>query len=312
MQISISDLKLYLQCPRSYKLHVIDGLEPQYKSLSLCKAATVRKVMAKLHGNEKKPSDHTPQEIESLCEKIWQEEIANASQEELNTIVVQEKPATKKLPDTPAVTKGDRIFENIKTWCLEYSREEIGSQVLYSNTYFQIIIGDVTFAGHLDLLRKGPDPGIQVLIFNTSSQAPLTAYLARDFTLALPTWALWHGTLFPKYPDLSEEVRLKTIPSVYVYYLPYLERYQKKNGNHANGDRKGNPLIQVSKTKEELLDFEYEILYTVSGIQEEFFPMMPKSTVGCSVCQYAHGCDKSHSVFFDTSFDVSKFEEDVA
>ena len=308
--MEISDLKLYLQCPRSYKLHVINGLEPPHKSLSLCKASTVRKVMAKLHANEKKPSDHTPQEIESLCEKTWQEEIANASQEELNTVVVQGKPATKKVPAVPAVTKGERILENIKTWCFEYTREETDSHVLYCNTGFQIVIGDMTFAGHLDLVRKTPDSGIQLLIFNTSSQPPQTAYLERDFTLALQTWALWQGTLFPKYPDLSEEVRLETIPSVYMYYLPYLERYQTKTAK--KGERKGNPFIQVQKTKEDLLDLEYELLYTVSGIQEEFFPMMPKSSVGCSVCQYAHGCNKSHSVFMDSSFDVSKFEEDAA
>ena len=186
--------------------------------------------------------------------------------------------------------------------------------MLYTNVYFQTVIGDITFVGYLNLVRRVPDLGIQVLSFNTSCQAPNPVYLERDFSISLCAHALWQGSIFPAYPDLSEEVRLETIPGVCVYYFPHLERYLKKVNGFKKGDRKGNPLMPVSRTQEQLFDFEYEVLYSVSGIQNDFFPMMPGTPARCSICSYAYICNSSHSVFaFDTSFNPEDFEkEDVA
>lgn len=314
MQISVSDLKLYLQCPRAYKLHAIDEIEPPYKSLSLCRATTVRQVIAALHDGEKSPCDYTREEIDTICKSAWHEEITDApvNYEELDMIVVQEKPANKNRPAVPAIMKGERILKNIQTWCFEYTREEIDAHVLYSNVYFQTTIGDTSFVGFLDQVRRHPDLGLQILSFNTSCQPPTAGYLERDFTLSLQSHALWQGSIFPKYPDLSEEIRLEAIPSVYLYYFPNLERYQRKNGDYKKGDRKGNPLIHVPRSQELLLDFEYELLYTVSGIQSGFFPMMPSSPAGCSLCRYAHSCNGTNSVFSmnsDVSFNIEEFEE---
>ena len=51
MQLPVSELKLYLQCPRAFKFHVIDGVEPQSTSLSCCRITAMQKIMAELHGN---------------------------------------------------------------------------------------------------------------------------------------------------------------------------------------------------------------------------------------------------------------------
>lgn len=312
MQLSVSDLNLYIKCPRAYKLHEIEGVKPQHKSLSSCRSATVRKVVSALHRGEKKPCDCTRQEIEAICERVWQEEIADPAinQEEINAAVIQEKPATRSKTKTPTVTKGDRVLENIKEWCFEYSREG-ESQVLYSNVSFQTIIADITFTGYIDQVRKVGD-NLQVLSFSTGCQPPDAVFLDRDFALSLYAYAIWQGSLFPKHPDLSEKVRLHTIPSLGVCHFPYLERYQKKTGDYKQGDRKGNPLIPVARTKEQLLEFEYEVLSIVSGIEQGFFPMMPRNPMGCSDCQYAHRCTQVQ--VNDVSFNIEEFEkeEDVA
>ena len=306
MQLSVSDLKLYLQCPRAFKLHVIDGVKPQSTGLSCCRITAMQKIMAELHGK----SEEAFSQIDEVCERVWQAETREASRQELDTVVVQEKLATKTKPAVPAITKGERILESIKTWCSEYFREESSGSVLYSNIHFQDTIGDITFQGKIDLVRK-QDDRLQVVVFNTSSQPPNPASLEHDFALSLYAHAiLWQGVLLPSYPDLGEQIRLETTPDLYVLYFPYFERYQKKNGNNSKGEQKGNPFIPVSRTREALLHFEYEVLYTVSGIESEFFPMMPGRPVGCGICPYAHQCNPT--AVADTSFNVQDFQEDVA
>ena len=178
-----------------------------------------------------------------------------------------------------------------------------------SDVRFQVAIADTTFVGYLDLVRKAGDE-IQVVSFSTGSQAPPSVFLEKDFIMSLYAHAIWQGTLYPRYPDLSDEIRLETIPALGVYHFPHLERYQKKNGTHQKGERKGDPMILVSRSKEQLLEFEYEILSLVSGIEQGFFPMMPRFPMGCSVCRYAHGCTET----VDTSFDIEEFakKEDAA
>ena len=149
--------------------------------------------------------------------------------------------------------------------------------------------------------------GLQIIRFDTGSQPPCPVHLERDFALSVYTHAAWQGTLYPRYPDMTESVRLETIPSVWVYHLPYLERYQKKTGQFKKGDRKGDPLIAVGRTKDQLLDFEYEVLYTTAGIENGFFPMMPTTPCRCSLCAYAHGCNSSTGT--DVSFNIEEFEK---
>ena len=76
MRISISDLELYMKCPRAYQLHKIEGVEPQQKSLSLCKAITTRKVIEELYCDDKDLKDFSQKEIEEKCERVWKEEIS--------------------------------------------------------------------------------------------------------------------------------------------------------------------------------------------------------------------------------------------
>ena len=148
------------------------------------------------------------------------------------------------------------------------------------------------------------------MIFNTSAQPPNPDSLERDFILGIYAHALWQGVLLPDYPNPGEQIRLETIPDLYVLYFPHFDRYQKKNGNNHKGERKGDPFIPVSRTKEALLHFEYEVLYATSGIESEFFPMMPGRPVGCAICPYAYCCNPI--AVDDTSFNIDDFQEEVA
>ena len=287
MKIALSDLELYLRCPRAYKLHVLDEVLPQHKSLGLCKAATAKQVIAALHHEYPTLSAVSAPAIEKFCDCFWQEELADpqVDQAELNAIVSQAKPATKNKAESPAVTKAQKTLADIKSWCCGYAQWESAAKVLASDVYFEDRLGDVVFYGYLDQLRQHPQEGLQLVMFKTSAQLPPASYLARDFAISLTVHAVWQGSLhLPK-----ETVRLQTIPAAYCYYLPHLEHYQK-NGKGKKGEVKGDPMIPVSRTKENLLDFEYELLDAVNGIRQKFFPMRVVNPCGCSLCQFTHQC----------------------
>jgi hypothetical protein len=293
MKISIADLELYQRCPRAYKLHVMDEVLPQHKSLSLCKAKVAKEVIASLHGS-KSLAEITAPEIEKLCEQLWQEEIADpqVDQAELSAIVIQAKPATKSKEATLAVTKAQKALVEVKTWCVNYAQMEGEAKILYQDVYFEDRLGDVVFYGYIDQLRQHPEEGLQLVLFKTSSQLPPASYLTRDFAISLAVHAVWQGSLFPQSGDA---VHLQTIPAAYCYYLPHLEQYQK-NGKGKKGDLKGDPMIPVHRTQEVLLDFEYEILEAVSGIRQKYFPMRVVNPCGCSLCQFTHQCQSGVAV----------------
>lgn len=315
MQITISEVLKYIQCPRSFKLATIDGREPEHKSLSFCRSVTVKEVLKALHLTDNQMSRYSYEEIQSICQEIWQKQILDlkVNQDELCSFVVQPKAATKNKPVVHGVTKSERILENITKWVFEYSREESQAEVLYTGVYFQTQIADTTFVGYIDVVRKVNDT-LQVLSISTASQPPEKGYIEQDFVLSLFSHVIRFGVLYPEYPCLENPITFQTLPEVYVYHMPFLERYQKKTGKHKKGERKGNPLISATRSEEELLKLEYEILYTVAGIKQEFFPKMPRNPVGCSMCQYANACRNNH-IFGDqgdTSFEVEELEQQEA
>lgn len=284
MQISINEIELYMNCPRAYKLRYCDGIEEKKKSLSVCKANAIRKVVQQIHGGIL--ANVKVEDIEMFCEHIWQEEITNADQEELDTIVIQEKPATSKKEATLPVTKSQRALENLQTWAVHYAELEKEAQVVYSDVPFEDTIGDTTFTGIIHQIRKHPQEGWQVIFFNTSSQIPGFAYLKRNFSISLYAHALWQGLLEVN----GEKISIGEIPAVYLYYFPNLELYKKSNGKSQKGDLKGDPCIPVHRSRAELLQFEYEILYVASGIQLGFYPMNVTRLGGCELCGFTHGC----------------------
>ncbi|BBM87087.1 PD-(D/E)XK nuclease family protein [Candidatus Uabimicrobium amorphum] len=310
MQLSMSELKQYIRCPRSYKLQEVDGVEMKYTCLSSLRVKVLSKAMYQIHCEDKKPCDYSKEHIATICKSLWLREIneANINPDELNAIIVQEKSATKKREAIPAITKADRILDNITTWIFEYSREEVDVEVLYNNVYFQTTIGDCQLVGWIDQIRC-VNGELQLLIFNSSKQAPNTQFLDHDFSLRMYIHAIRHGSLFPTYPDLTNEVKLEGMPHVFVYYFPYLERCQRKNRKHKKGERKGNPLIEIKVDTQQLIDFEYEVAYTISGIESEYYPKMPRAIAGCSLCPYSDACKDVDRLFTDVSFNVEELEE---
>ncbi len=286
MKISVSALELYAKCPRAYKLHALDEVLAQHKTLSVCKAATAKKVIAALHQEKSRLAEIVPEEIEKLCEKIWEQEISDPQTDlaELNAIATQSKPATKNKEATPEMTKGQKMLAEIKTWCREYCQLENEAKILYSDVYWEDKIGDVVFYGYIGQLRESSE-GLQVVMFKTSSQFPPSAYLTRDFSISLAVHAVWQGVLWPNEQGFSP----KTLPAAYCYYLPHLEHY-KKNGKGRKGELKGDPMIPVHRSKETLLDFEYEVLELVAGMRQKYFPMRVVNPCGCSLCQFSHQC----------------------
>lgn len=229
-----------------------------------------------------------PEEIEKLCEKIWQEEISDpqVDQVELKAIATQSKPATKNKEAVSEMTKGQRALSDIKTWCREYCQLENEAKVLYSDVYFEDKIGDVVFYGYLDQIRESSE-GLQLVMFKTSSQSPPLAYLTRDFSISLAVHAVWQGVIFHE----EKGIRLQTIPAAYCYYLPYLEHYKKngKNGKGRKGELKGDPMMPVHRSQEVLLDFEYEVMELTAGMRMKYFPMRVVNP-GCCFCQFSHQC----------------------
>ena len=309
MQISVSELNLYLRCPRAFKLRAIDGVEPERKGLSECFSSAIRNTIGQLHGGEKRPQEYSREEIDTICGLIWQGEAANPriGRAELETVVVPGKPGTKKRPVVAAVTRGEQMLANLTEWCFSYAQGEIASEVAYSNVHFHTTIGDATFTGRIDLVRRHPQSGMQVVCFETGIEPVSPPYLERSFAISLYVHALWQGTLYPNFPNMGEEVRLEMIPSLLVYPLPAPDQCPKKSGKE---EKDGNPLIPVNRTREMLLHFEYEVLYATAGIEQEFFPMRPSSR--CARCEYAYRCNGTATGKSDVSFDVEEFEKSEA
>jgi len=287
MKISVSALELYAKCPRAYKLHALDEVLPQRKTLSTCKSAAAKKVISALHREKKQLSEFSPEDIENLCERIWQEETSDPQTDwtELNAIATQSKPATRNKEAVAETTKGQKSLAEIKTWCIEYCRMENEAQIVYSDVFFEDKIGDVIFYGSLDQVRQSQE-GLQLAMFRTSSQIPSSVYLTRDFGISLAVHAVWQGVLFQG----CQKISLKTIPAAYCYYLPNLEQYQKTGKKNKKGELKGDPMIPVHRSQKTLLDFEYEVLELVEGMRMRHFPMRVVNPCGCSLCQYAHQC----------------------
>ena len=292
MQISINEIELYMNCPRAYKLRYCDGMEEKKKSLSVCKTNAIKRIVQQIHGGIL--ANVKAEDIAMFCEHIWQEEITNADQEELDTIVIQEKPATGKKEAVPSVTKGQRGLENLKIWAGHYAELEKEAQVIYSDVPFEDTIGDTTFTGIIHQIRKHPQNGWQVIVFNACSQIPGFAYLKRNFALSLYAHALWQGSLEAN----GEKISIGEIPAVYLYYFPNLELYKRSNGKSQKGDLKGDPWIPAHRSKADLLRFEYEILYVASGLQLGFYPMNVSRPGGCELCHFAYGC---HEVTMDNA-----------
>ena len=284
MQISINEIELYMNCPRAYKLRYSDGIEAEKKSLSLCKSNAIQRVVQQIHGGILEGV--TAQDVELFCENIWQQETVSADQEELDAIVIQEKPATSKKEATPPVTKSQRALENLQTWAFHYAELEKEAQVIYSDVPFEDSIGDTTFTGTISQIRKHPQEGWQAIVFNTSSQVPGFAYLKRSFSISLYAHALWQGLLEAN----GEKISIGGIPAVYLYYFPNLELYKRSNGKSQKGELKGDPWIPVHRSKADLLWFEYEILYVASGIQLGFYPMNVTRPTGCELCCFSQKC----------------------
>jgi hypothetical protein len=295
MRVSINDLLLYLQCPRAYKLHKLDGVTPQRKSAAVCKSATVRKVIPRMYASVEGFKNLTLEKIEMLCEEVWREEIADllVDKQELEEIVTQAKPATKNKPAVDSVTKSQKSLGQIKTWCKNYFLLEQETNVLYNNVYFNDTIGDIEFYGWIQEIRLDPQGGLQIIQFKTSSQPPHFMFQSRDFQMSLLAHAVWQGQLFPEYPSLEKSIRLNTIPKTYYYYFPALEEYKRNGKKASKGEMKGIPLMEASRDEKTLLEFEYEILYAASGIQIGFFPMHVNPISGCSICSFEHQCQKA-------------------
>ena len=88
------------------------------------------------------------------------------------------------------------------------------AKVLYTNVYFETDLADVTFSGYIDMIREHPQEGIQIIVFNTSSQAPSPAFLSRGFDISLMAYALWKSEVYPQYPETLDGMEFNTFPSV--------------------------------------------------------------------------------------------------
>jgi len=280
MRLSVKDLQLYQKCPRAYRLHKLEGVEAQRVTVSWCKSTTAREVIKELCCGAVALS-HTQVEIEKICEAIWRSVCAKADQEELNEVALQAKPATKTRGEIALVTKGEKALEQIKTWCVAYWQMERdktkGSPALYETE----ILG-YEFCGTIDLVRFP-----QIYFFKTSSQVPSLTYLARDFEISLVSHAFLFGKVWNA--GETEYTNYSIIPHANIYYLPNLETYKRNTKTSKAGDLKGNPAIPCTRSKQTLLDFEYEVLDVVRGIEKGHFHMAA-APLNCSICQYAYAC----------------------
>ncbi|WP_372364791.1 PD-(D/E)XK nuclease family protein [Candidatus Uabimicrobium sp. HlEnr_7] len=288
--ISVRDLELYMRCPRAYKFKVINDAISQEKPLSLCKSITTKRVIFWMHENKFKL---TKDDIGQQCSLIWDEELSDprVNQQELQEVVIAEKLATKKTKGKPSISKREKLLESITVWCLNYHKIEKDTNVLHFNIPYECQIGDARFTGAIDLVRQNDDNTIEIVKLRTSSQAPALAFIERDISLTLASYASWKGNFFINDQGSDLQISIAQIPRAFYYHLPFLETYKRNAKNGKKGEVKGNPLIESSRSQEKLLDFEFEILQVVAGIEMNYFPMRIIQPCGCCLCAFRHQCE---------------------
>ncbi|WP_372364856.1 PD-(D/E)XK nuclease family protein [Candidatus Uabimicrobium sp. HlEnr_7] len=293
--ISVRDLELYMRCPRAYKLKVLEEHVAQQKTVSLCRSIATKRVIFWMHENKFK---FTEDDIQQQCDFFWNEELDDprVNQQELEEVVVMEKRATKKTKAKPAVSKREKILKDITTWCLRYQQAERSSDVLHFNTPYECQIGDIVFTGSIDLIRKNSDDGIELVKLRTSSQPPGEAYLQRDLSLTLASYATWKGNFFPSVDGSTLQIAIAQVPQVFYYHLPFLDIYKRNAKKGKKSEAKGNPLIECSRPRNMLLDFEFEVLQIAAGIEMKYFPMRIIQPCGCCLCAFRHQCASSVQV----------------
>ena len=287
--IPVSDLELYMRCPRAYKLKVIEEHVAQQKTLSLCRSIATKRVIFWMHDNK---LQFTEDDIKQQCDLMWNEELDDprVDQQELDEIVVMEKRATKKTKAKPAITKRDKTLKDITTWCLRYQQAEKDRNILHFNVPYECQIGDIVFTGTVDIIRKNSNDDIELVKLRTSSQPPSEAYSERDLSLTLASYAMWKGKFFPTVDGSTLQIAIAQIPKAYYYHLPFLDTYKRNAKKGKKGEAKGNPLIECSRSPNKLLEFEFEILQIAAGIEMQYFPMRIIQPCGCCLCTFRHQC----------------------
>ena len=282
-----------MRCPRAYKLKIHEGVVSRDKHLSLCKSIATKQVILWIHNQNECPEMIKACDIENECERCWKQEIDDprVCKQELAEIVNVAKTATKNNKAVPATSKNQKLLSDIKNWCLRYVQLQKDVNVIHSNIAYECEIGDLTFTGFIDQIRQDNDGNIQIMKLRTSSQTPSNAYMDRDFSLTLAAYATWKGYFFPNRDDPNLKSSISQIPEVFYYYLPFLDTYKRNGKKKKKGEVKGDPLISSPKSKKRLLEFEYEILQIVAGIEMGYFPMRVVQPVGCCLCSYRHQCN---------------------
>ena len=259
LHLSIAQIELYMKCPRAYELRHVRGKIGR-QTLSGAKYLIAREVITDIFNERWTKTNHD--EIESDIEArltIATENSKDVWEECLKF-------------ETQSRTKREGAHAKLVEWCLGFiTHRPVWNEV---NRPIKVTLGDIEVTGRIDIWNGGPNDSYTL---STSSQRPDRAYLERSFSIMLAQYWKWLTLGRPE--DLTH----------YVYWLPALETYKRQSGLNEKGDLKGAPEIAIVHGEKALLEFEYEISYVASRIQNKVFPMAVNPT-SCKLCSYQRFC----------------------
>ena len=277
-----SQINDYLACPQALLLK-LQGAEPLFRSLSQTRGTAIHRIIRCLH-DEGQWNDWQVQ-----FEDIWAEEFSRAG------------PPINATPD-----QIDREYNNWRTAVGNYVEKEQNATILYAELPVRGVLRNrsgrvYTVEGIIDQIRPSADGhGYYIYELKTNATLSTLASLQRNIQLCLYCWCAVTGEVFVgdnwlSAKDVLPEYLQNCVLYKLVNLIPYKRAGRRSDGTkYQAGDLRGDPLISVPVTTDNLVEGAQAIARIIAAIRAGGFFWNPSALYGgCEVCPYKYACGTS-------------------
>ena len=279
-----SQINDYLSCPQALLLR-LEGVEPLFRSLGLCRGSAVHGAIFRLH------RDQDWDKWQKVFDDAWAEEFSRPG------------PPINATPD-----QIEREYEDWHTAVGNYVQKERDGSVLYGELPIRGVLisssgREYTVEGIIDQIRVTEDGrGFDIYELKTNTSLPGPATLQRNIQLCLYCWCAVTGEAFVDGGWVSVREALPGFLRSCVLYklsnlIPYKRAGRRGDGSrYQAGDLRGDPRVIVPVKADQLVEGAKGIARIIAAIRAGGFFWNPSAMYGgCDACPYKYACGTSFS-----------------
>lgn len=271
IELRQSTIKDYLNCPLLFRYKHLEEIPESYRHSAALHGTALHKVIHRLHTED------------------WNLDLERAYKKALNDAIEEEEtPVNWK--ETP-----EKYLENAVEILTGYRNNPVNQEavVLYSEVPFRVKVNGNVFTGTIDQVRRNPDKTVELLDLKSSKQQPSISFLKNDWQLNLYLYALLNGEL---YQD-DEWIKAGITPD-YVgwYFLRHHEIRKRSTVNGKAGEEKGEPLIKITKSDEDMKLFKAELAHLLKVMLKDWHFPNPNH---CQMCAMTAYCNSRSQEMYD-------------